>query len=80
MAYFNESPHTRNYDDDLRELIEYYKQVRDAYANILAHITETVDSLIINGIIQISFNAVYDADNETINLDGTIEGRLQWTL
>lgn len=50
MAYFNEAPHTRNYDDDLRELIVRYKTLGKEYKdllNIYNHIKDQIGDITI---------------------------------
>ena len=38
MSYLYDFPHTRKYDDDLGFLIEYYKEVKEAYDGTWARI------------------------------------------
>ena len=45
MSYIYDFPHTRKYDDDLGFLIEYYKEVKEAYDGTLARINELADYL-----------------------------------
>lgn len=45
MSYIYEFPHTRTYDSDLGFLIEYYKQVKEAYDGTWARINELADYL-----------------------------------
>lgn len=45
MSYLYDYPHTRKYDDDLGFLIEYYKQVKEAYDGTWARINELADYL-----------------------------------
>lgn len=45
MSYLYDYPHTRNYDDDLGFLIEYYKEVKEAYDGTWARINELADYL-----------------------------------
>ena len=45
MSYIYDFPHTRNYDSDLGFLIEYYKQVKEAYDGTWARINELADYL-----------------------------------
>lgn len=40
MSYLYDFPHTRKYDDDLGFLIEYYKEVKEAYDGTWAKINE----------------------------------------
>lgn len=45
MSYIYDFPHTRTYDSDLGFLIEYYKQVKEAYDGTWARINELADYL-----------------------------------
>lgn len=45
MSYIYDFPHTRTYDSDLGFLIEYYKQVKEAYDETWARINELADYL-----------------------------------
>lgn len=45
MSYIYDFPHTRTYDSDLGFLIEYYKQVKEAYSGTWARINELADYL-----------------------------------
>lgn len=45
MSYLYDFPHTRKYDDDLGFLIEYYKEVKEAYDGTWARINELADYL-----------------------------------
>lgn len=45
MSYLYDFPHTRKYDDDLGFLIEYYKEVKEAYDGTLARINELAEYL-----------------------------------
>lgn len=45
MSYIYAFPHTRKYDDDLGFLIEYYKEVKEAYDGTWARINELADYL-----------------------------------
>ena len=45
MSYLYDYPHTRKYDDDLGFLIEYYKEVKEAYDGTWARINELADYL-----------------------------------
>lgn len=45
MSYLYDFPHTRKYDDDLGFLIEYYKEVKEAYDGTLDRINELADYL-----------------------------------
>lgn len=45
MSFIYDFPHTRTYDGDLGFLIEYYKQVKEAYDGTLARINELADYL-----------------------------------
>ena len=45
MSYIYDFPHTRIYDSDLGFLIEYYKQVKEAYDGTWARINELADYL-----------------------------------
>ena len=45
MSYIYDFPHTRKYDDDLGFLIEYYKEVKEAYDGTWARINELADYL-----------------------------------
>ena len=45
MSYIYDFPHTRKYDDDLGFLIEYYKEVKEAYDGTWASINELADYL-----------------------------------
>lgn len=45
MSYLYDFPHTRKYDDDLGFLIEYYKEVKEAYDGTWAKINELADYL-----------------------------------
>ena len=45
MSYLYDFPHTRKYDDDLGFLIEYYKEVKEAYDGTLARINELANYL-----------------------------------
>lgn len=45
MSYIYDFPHTRNYDSDLGFLIEYYKEVKEAYDGTWARINELADYL-----------------------------------
>ena len=45
MSYLYDYPHTRKYDDDLGFLIEYYKEVKEAYDGTWDRINELADYL-----------------------------------
>lgn len=45
MSYIYDFPHTRKYDDDLGFLIEYYKEVKEAYDGTWAKINELANYL-----------------------------------
>lgn len=45
MSYLYDFPHTRKYDDDLGFLIEYYKEVKEAYDGTWDRINELADYL-----------------------------------
>lgn len=45
MSFLYDFPHTRNYDNDLGFLIEYYKEVKEAYDGTWARINELADYL-----------------------------------
>ena len=45
MSYIYDFPHTRTYDSDLGFLIEYYKQVKEAYDGTWDRINELADYL-----------------------------------
>ena len=45
MSYTYDFPHTKKYDDDLGFLIEYYKEVKEAYDGTWARINELADYL-----------------------------------
>lgn len=45
MSYLYDFPHTRKYDDDLGFLIEYYKEVKEAYDETWDRINELADYL-----------------------------------
>lgn len=45
MSYLYDFPHTRKYDDDLGFLIEYYKEVKEAYDGTWARINELANYL-----------------------------------
>lgn len=45
MSYIYDFPHTRTYDADLGFLIEYYKEVKEAYDGTWARINELADYL-----------------------------------
>lgn len=45
MSYLYDFPHTRKYDDDLGFLIEYYKEVKEAYDGTWAKINELANYL-----------------------------------
>ena len=68
MAYFNEAPHTRNYDDDLRQLICYYKEVKDSYKVVIDTIDGYINELIDERFNTLMINAVYKEETETIVL------------
>lgn len=75
MAYYNEAPHTRNYDDDLRELICYYKKMHDSYDVLIKTIDGYINELIDERFNTLMINAIYDADTETITLQrGVLNG------
>lgn len=45
MSYLYDFPHTRKYDDDLGFLIEYYKEVKEAYDGTWDRINELANYL-----------------------------------
>lgn len=45
MSYIYDFPHTRKYDDDLGFLIEYYKEVKEAYDGTWDKINELANYL-----------------------------------
>lgn len=45
MSYLYDFPHTRKYDDDLGFLIEYYKEVKEAYDGTWDKINELANYL-----------------------------------
>lgn len=76
MAFYNEFPHTRNYDDDLRELIGTYNDLLkeygdliDIYQKILENLSEIainyLQQLLKDGALQIDLN--YNPDTESLN-------------
>lgn len=76
MAFYNEFPHTRNYDDDLRELIGTYNDLLkeygdliDIYQKILENLSEIainyLQQLLKDGALQINLN--YNPDTESLN-------------
>ena len=76
MAFYNEFPHTRNYDDDLRELIGTYNDLLkeygdliDIYQKILENLSEIainyLQQLLKDGALQIDLN--YNQDTESLN-------------
>lgn len=84
MSYLYDFPHTRKYDDDLGFLIEYYKEVKEAYdgtwarINELANYLEThlpelaseyLDEALKNG--RISVNLKYSADDTSLTFSFT---------
>lgn len=76
MAFYNEFPHTRNYDDDLRELIGTYNDLLkeygdliDIYQKILENLSEIainyLQQLLKDGALQIDLN--YNQETESLN-------------
>lgn len=76
MAFYNEFPHARNYDDDLRELIGTYNDLLkeygdliDIYQKILENLSEIainyLQQLLKDGALQINLN--YNPDTESLN-------------
>lgn len=45
MSFLYDFPHTRKYDDDLGFLIEYYKELKEAYDGTWDRINELADYL-----------------------------------
>lgn len=77
MAFYNEFPHTRNYDDDLRELIctyndllKEYGDLIDIYQKILENLSEIatnyLQQLLKDGKLTIDLN--YNQQTESLNL------------
>ena len=83
MAFYNEFPHTRNYDDDLRELIGTYNDLLkeygdliDIYQKILENLSEIainyLQQLLKDGQLTIDLN--YNQQTESLNFTiGTSE-------
>lgn len=83
MAFYNEFPHTRNYDDDLRELIctyenllKEYSDLIDIYQKILKNLSEIainyLQQLLKDGQLTIDLN--YNQQTESLNFTiGTSE-------
>lgn len=84
MSYLYDFPHTRKYDDDLGFLIEYYKEVKEAYDGTWARINELADYLethlpeltseyldkaLKNGVI--AFNLKYSANDTSLTFNYT---------
>lgn len=77
MAFFaSEFPRTRNYDDDLRELIWLYKELvskykdlvniyQDINENLAAIAKEELQKLIESG--EITIDVTYEADTDTLS-------------
>ena len=76
MAFYNEFPHTRNYDDDLRELIGTYNDLLkeygdlvDIYQKILENLSEIainyLQQLLKDGKLTIDLN--YNQQTESLN-------------
>lgn len=76
MAFYNEFPHTRNYDDDLRELIGTYNDLLkeygdliDIYQKILENLSEIainyLQQLLKDGQLTIDLN--YNQQTESLN-------------
>lgn len=76
MAYINEFPHTRNYDQDLGQLICMYKKLTDDY-DTLVKIYEIVkqeikeySQTILNEYLasgQLIIDATYNSETETLS-------------
>lgn len=84
MSYLYDFPHTRKYDDDLGFLIEYYKEVKEAYDETWAKINELANYLethlpeLVNEYIdealktgKISVNLKYSADDTSLTFSYT---------
>lgn len=83
MAFYNEFPHTRNYDDDMRELIGTYNDLLkeygdliDIYQKILENLSEIainyLQQLLKDGQLTIDLN--YNQQTESLNFTiGTSE-------
>lgn len=83
MAFYNEFPHARNYDDDLRELIGTYNDLLkeygdliDIYQKILENLSEIainyLQQLLKDGKLTIDLN--YNQQSESLNFTiGTSE-------
>lgn len=76
MAFYNEFPHTRNYDDDSRELIclyndllKEYGDLIDIYQKILENLSEIainyLQQLLKDGQLTIDLN--YNQQTESLN-------------
>lgn len=76
MAFYNEFPHTRNYDDDMRELIctyndllKEYSDLIDIYQKILENLSEIatnyLQQLLKDGKLTINLN--YNQQTESLN-------------
>ena len=87
MSYIYDFPHTRKYDDDLGFLIEYYKEVKEAYDGTWARINELADYLethlpeLVSDYIDIALregriavNLRYTASDTSLTFTYTTEG------
>lgn len=81
MSYLYDFPHTRKYDDDLGFLIEYYKEVKEAYDGTWDRINELADYLethlpeLVSDYLDealkagnIAVNLKYDAEDTSLSL------------
>lgn len=77
MSYIYDFPHTRKYDDDLGFLIEYYKEVKEAYDGTWARINELADYLethlpeLVSDYIDVALREEKIAVNLRYNADDT---------
>lgn len=68
MAYINEFPHTRNYDQDLGQLIKMYNELINVYGNFINQIDNKINQFIEQEFNNLMINAIYDPETETILL------------
>lgn len=89
MSYIYDFPHTRKYDDDLGFLIEYYKEVKEAYdgtwdrINELANYLETHLPELVNEYLDNALNEgriVMKLKYQEVTIDDVKHGALSFSF
>lgn len=69
MSFYSEYPHTRNYDDDLRELIQLYNNLINEYKKLIDiynDINNNIENILKENIESGKIYLDIDYENETL--------------